>query len=97
MKRQQRIGSFELSISARADGTIEAAYISLRPGASVAKTKEISADVLMADYNRAGELVGIEILAPVRIAELAKLVEPRKREPFKRFVKRSAPRELVSA
>ena len=84
---------FEFSTSARADGSLEAAYIRLRQG-DVAYTKEIHPDTLLADYD---QLLGIEILAPVTLADLDVLIEPTRREPFKRFVQQSAPRELVSA
>lgn len=88
---------FELSVSAYGDGTIEAAYISLRPCDAVAKTREIVTDALMADYDAQGKLVGLEILAPVRIADLVQLVEKKKRQPFEKFVTGSIPPELILA
>ena len=86
--------AFELSVTAGDDGTPEAMYICLSRG-KVAKTDEIQQDVLLADYDRQGRLVGIEVLAPVRLSDLAKLVDERKRTPFRRFVRKSAPHELV--
>ena len=85
-----------MSISARDDGTIEAVYILVRDNKAV-RTKEIVEDILLADYNSRGQLVGIEILAPVKINKIATLVEEPRRRPFRRFVKARAPEELVLA
>lgn len=94
--RTQKPVFFEFSTSARDDGTLEAAYIRLRH-TKIARTKEIRADVLLADYDSRGNLVGIEILAPVRFADLAPLVEEPTRKPLKRFVSHSASPDLVMA
>ncbi len=67
-----RIG-YELSISGRNDGTIEAVYVRLSDR-KVARSKELIEGQLVADYDRKGELVGIEILAPVRIQNLTRLI-----------------------
>ena len=93
---KRKIIGFELSVSARNDGTLEAAYIQLSHR-SVARTQEIIQDVLLADYDAQDHLVGLEILAPVKLTELAKLVDKPKRKPFKRFIQISAPRQLVTA
>ena len=91
---QQRT-SFELSTSARDDGTLEAVYIRFSNN-PVCKTEEVKQDVLMVDYDRFGEIIGIEILAPVRLANLARLVDRDRRQPFRRFVEHSAPQEFVT-
>lgn len=85
---------FELSVSERDNGTLEAVYITLHDEPSV-RTEEVVEDVLFADYNAAGELIGIEILAPVRLGDLTHLVEPARRTPFARFVERRVPHEFV--
>ena len=87
--------TFEISISGRGDGTIEAMYIKLSPG-KVAKTTELREDVLMADFDAKGKLVGFEVLAPVKMSQLIKNVEKDERESFRRFVEKSAPREMVT-
>ena len=87
---------YEISVSGRNDGTIEAAYVRLKEG-KVAKTEEIVSDVLLADYNIRGALLGIEILAPVKIADLAKLIAEPQRRPFRRFIRQAAPGDLVHA
>ena len=94
MKTKEQVG-FEISISANSEGTIEAIYITLSSGGKVAKTQEIDGDALLADYDSHGTLIGIEILAPVRISELAKLVEKPVRASFRRFVRHIAPHEFV--
>lgn len=63
--RKQPVG-FEVSMSARDDGTIEAMYV-LISDKSVAETRELDEDILLGDYDDKGELVGIEILAPVSL------------------------------
>jgi len=92
----QKTVFFHFSTSARDDGTLEAAYIRIGEG-KVAKTVEVREDILLADYDRRGKLIGIEILAPVRFADLASLVEKPKRKPLRRFVSNSASPHLVTA
>lgn len=94
MKTRESV-SFEISISAKDDGTIEAIYISLGSGGKVAKTEEIDGDALLADYDANGALVGLEVLAPVRISNSAKLVDKPIRPIFRKFVRRTAPQEFV--
>jgi len=88
--------SFELSVSARGDGRLEAVYIRLQEG-KVARTREIIEDVLLADYDGRKRLMGIEVLAPVRISDLTTLVDRPRRRPFRRFIQRTAPEEFVLA
>lgn len=88
--------SFECSISARDDGTLEAAYLQVAHG-QAARTVEMIPDILMADYDAAGNLLGFELLAPVKLADILQVVEPPIRQPFQRFVEKAAPRELVTA
>lgn len=95
MSKQREIG-FEISISGHHDGTLEAVYITLRDG-KAAKTKEIIEDILLADYDRRGRLIGIEVLAPVKISRLTRLVDQERRRPFRNFVKNQAPKDLVIA
>lgn len=87
---------FKLSISASADGALQAVYIRLCSN-KIARTKEIVDDIVMADYDARGQLVGIEILAPVRLTIISRLVDQQRRRPFRRFVKEQAPDDLVLA
>ncbi len=86
----------QLSISASANGTLQAVYIRLRRS-KIARTKEVVEDVVMADYDVRGQLVGIEILAPVKLRIIRRLVDEPRRRPFSRFVKEQAPADLVLA
>lgn len=89
--------SFEISTSGRNDGTLEAVYIQILD-AVVHATKEIKPDVMLADYTDDGRLIGIEILSPVKLSELERVVKQQKlRKNFRRFVEASAPREMVTA
>lgn len=90
---KNNIIGFELSISSRDDGTLEAVYIRFRDG-EVERTKEIEEDVLVGDYDAQGNLLGIEILAPVRLADLEKFVELQNRNAFRRVVK-SSPCDMI--
>ena len=96
MTQKRDIIGFELSVSARNDGTVEAVYIRLRDG-KVAKTQEIIEDVLLADYGPRRELLGVEILAPVKLSDLTRLVQQARRTPFRRFIKQTAPPRLIVA
>ena len=95
MQKQPQPG-FKLSISASADGALQAVYIRLRTN-KIARTKEIVDDIVMADYDGRGRLVGIEILAPVSLKIITKLVDQPRRRPFRRFVREQAPQDLVLA
>jgi len=95
--RQSQSVNFEISISGRNDGTLEAMYIQLL-NETVHHTEEIKEDILLADYTDDGRLVGIEVLSPVRLADLVKLIKESKvRKNFRKFVGKSAPRDLVMA
>jgi len=94
MAHTSTISVFELLVSARDDGTIEAAYFRFKRGKS-ARSDEIIEDTLIADYDQSGELLGIEVLAPVKVSQLAKLVEQSRRPSFRRFARESGPPSLV--
>jgi len=87
---------FEFSVSTRDSGTLEAAYVRFKK-TKVAKTVEVIEAALLADYDRSGDLVGIEILAPVRVADMAKLVDERDRPAFRRMAMRIVPQDLIAA
>ena len=87
---------FELSISAREDGTLEAVYIQVSDR-EVARTEEIIEDVLLADYDAKGRIVGFEILAPVKIGQLIERVDRPKRASLNRFIEVAAPKQFITA
>ena len=96
MAKRKEIVGFELSLSGRDDGTLEAAYIRFKSG-RVAKTREIREDTLLADYDHSGDLVGIEILSPVKLSDLTDVVEAPRRSFFRKFVKHAVPQQFVTA
>ncbi len=68
------------------------AYFKVRDGKSV-ETREYGDGIALADYDRRGQLLGIEVLGPCLVTVIDKIT---KNEPeAKRFVKNSAPRKLV--
>ena len=64
---------FEITGTVGAEGRIELAYIRFSKS-DVAKTVEIDGDRLMADYDASGNLVGLEILAPLKTVKLQTLL-----------------------
>jgi len=96
MSTTRKVAGFELSASGREDGRLEAVYIRLRAGRS-AKTREIIEDTLLADFDTRGRLIGVEILAPVKLSDLTQLVREPRRAPFRKFVRKIAPPDLIVA
>ena len=96
MNRSNMTSGFKISVSSRPDGTILAAYIRFREGMT-ARTKEVSANALLVDYDDAGNLIGVEILAPVNMSRLVGLVDEDHRQSFLRFIQQSLPKELRAA
>ncbi len=86
--------NFELSVSGRDDGTIEAIYITLLPD-EAAKTVEVERDQIMVDYNANGEIVGIEVLAPVKVSQLTGLLGEKQRSSFQKFVRTTFPESFT--
>jgi uncharacterized protein YuzE len=96
MNASRKIEGFELSASGREDGRLEAVYIRLRTGRA-AKTREVIEDALLADFDARGQLIGVEILAPVKLSDLTRLVQTDRRAPFRKFIREIAPPSLVVA
>ena len=74
-------------------GSVTAVYFQIRSGRSV-KTKELADGMMLADYNARGELIGLELLGPCKAEVLDKIVID---QPSRSFIRRAAPRELVTA
>jgi hypothetical protein len=87
---------FQIAISGRRDGSIEAVYLAVSDN-KIARTDEIIEDHMLVDYDRNGRIVGVEILAPVRLRDVTGLVDVRSRAPLKRFLRRSVPQEFVTS
>jgi uncharacterized protein YuzE len=85
---------YELSLTLDSSGQVEAAYLRLGPG-KVSRTREIEPDVLLADFNSRGMLVGIEVLAPVRLVDLTRLITQSRRTVVRRVFRQAAPQLLA--
>jgi len=85
--------SFDVRISVdERTGAVVSAYFEIRKGRS-AQTKEYGDGAAFADYDKRGQLLGIELLAPCKLSVLNKIdgSEPEVRN----FVKSAAPRAMV--
>ena len=74
-------------------GDVIAVYLQIRKG-KVAKVKEYADGNVFADYDRNGNLLGFEVLAPCTAAILNRIAGD---APIRRFVKRSLPPAMVAA
>jgi hypothetical protein len=73
-------------------GEFLAAYFQVRPGRA-AKVREYEGGNALANFNEAGELLGIELLGPCRLEIVDKIA---KQDPeVKRFVRSHAPRRML--
>ena len=71
---------------------LNAIYFRFRTG-TVARTKELADGRMMADYDRRGRLLGIEMIAPCSANVLEKIdIDKEARD----FIKRGVPREFVT-
>lgn len=69
------------------EGSFAGAYIKLRSG-RVHHTKEIKRGALLADYDKNGHLLGIDILAAVNVSIVTRLVDdPAQRAALKNVMK----------
>jgi hypothetical protein len=88
-------GDYSFRVNIETDdetGEVLAVYFQIRAGKS-AEVREFSDGKAFADYDRSGCLLGIEVLAPCRLSVLDKIEG--NDATAQRFVKRSAPRQLV--
>lgn len=83
-------------VSTADDGMVEAIYIRFS-SEKVFRTEEIEENTLLRDFDKSNGLIGIEVLAPVKIAKVARLMPSASRLKFKRYLRRHPVPELVSA
>jgi uncharacterized protein YuzE len=98
MREIQHSTGFGLTVNAREDGTLEAAYVQLSD-AKVVRTDEVIKSVLLVDFDANDAVVGIEILAPVKIStvlEVANRMGEAHRKSFDDFVRRYAPPAIIA-
>ena len=88
----------EVTVDAKTGRPISA-YFQIRRG-RVHETREFADGGAFADYDHAGDLLGIELLSPCRVAIVDQLAanEPDSvRRDTKRFMKNVGPRQLIAA
>ena len=76
-------------------GDVVSVYLEIRKGRS-AQTKEYCDGSALADYDKSGELLGIELLAPCKLSVLNK-IEGAEPVLIRKFVKTATPRAMVIA
>ena len=86
---------FKMSISAGEDGTARAVYVQLLD-TKITRTEELVQDKVLVDYDRRGRVVGFEIIAPVKKAQITAFVEPPRRAGLRKLIKQM-PKELLVA
>ena len=90
--------SFDVSIEVdHSTGVVQAVYFRVRKG-KVAETREFEDGSVFADYDNAGNLLGVEMLAPCKTTVFDKIAasEPAVSGPtVKKFLKRNAPRDMI--
>ena len=72
-------------------GEVLAVYLQIRKG-KASTTREYADGNLFADYDKRGELLGIEMLAPCRAAVLDRIATEAQE---KRFLRRAVPRGML--
>lgn len=93
---------FDFGISVTTDdstGDVLAVYFQIRKG-KVHETREYAEGAALADYNKRGELIGIELLAPCKVSivdQLAANESAAMRRQTKRFMRKAGPRQMVAA
>jgi len=91
---------FALTIDTEVDtGDVIAVYFQVRKG-KYHHVEQFAGGAAIADYDKHGYLLGMELLAPCRVTiadQFAKNEPMAVRTEIKRFMKRSGPRELVLA
>lgn len=87
---------FEASYSLREGGGVVALSIRFSETA-IARTEEVVESALMADFAEDGRLVGLEVLAPVRLDDLVALTPAEHRAAFRAIAEREVPETLRAA
>jgi len=80
-------------------GKVLAVYFRLRQGRS-ATVREFSGGAAFADFNKKGELLGVELLEPCQISVLNKITEDEplaERTKARNFMRSAVPRAMVKA
>lgn len=95
-KVASEVFSIDLKISARPDGSVRAAYLRIKDG-KIGRTREVLRNRLLVDEHANGSVLGIEVLGPVSVQAVARLV-PREqgRDIITEFAKAAMPKDLIA-
>ena len=85
--------SFRVEVNCLESGSVASCYIHLADR-KVAKTREVRKGILLADYDRKGRLVGLEILGPIKLSIVIKQLDHIMRQPFRKALRESFPASL---
>lgn len=84
---------FEVSISCdRKTGEIYAVYFGVRKGEAVT-TREFAEGAALADYDKQGRLLGVELLGPCNVKVLGQIA--RNEPAVRQFIRSSAPAKML--
>lgn len=90
---KQRLSFGVLVTTNKLTGEIMSAYLQIREG-KAAEVREFCNGSAFANYNRKGELIGIELLAPCRLSVLTRISQDSN---VRRFIRRGIPRQMELA
>ncbi len=93
--RKRRGFSFQVEVNCLESGSVASCYIHFADR-KVARTNEIRKGILLADYDRKGRLVGLEVLGPVKFSIVIKQLGNIMRQPFRKALRESFPSSLVA-
>ena len=92
--------TFGISITTdESTGEVLSVYFQIRKGKAL-ETREFADGAAFADYNKTGELVGVELLAPCKVSVVDQLAENEPshvRSRTKKFIRTAGPRQMVAA
>lgn len=76
-------------------GRVAAVYFTIRPG-TTAETKEYADGLALADYDRHGQLLGVELLGPCKVKILDRISRDEPKS-IREFLRGSVPHQLAIA
>lgn len=100
MDKAKKKFHFEVSVAVdRDDGEILAVYFRVRKGNS-AECIESEDGAVVADYDKDGNLLGVELLAPCSVQVLDRIARrepPSSRTRVRNFLRNNVPRRMIAA
>jgi len=94
--RDARERGFEVVFSAGGDGRLQAVYIRFRRR-EVSQTREVQPGRLNVDVDAEGEVIGIELLAPVALSDIREILDQKSFDALQTFVREGAGGDWIKA